>query len=179
MATTTAKTHPTEMPALAQQIREQLVSTVKQGQQMSVDAAQTWVKAVSVLPAPRPARVPGIPAVPDVEEATKYAFDVAADLLVAQRDFALQLASVFSPRRSLSDRRPRQGDDTRTEASMTAAAMIPSSTWEASSARSDRWPICRCASCLRWPRSRTPTSASSSAGCTSRPYACSSRSPMR
>ena len=95
MATTTAKTPTAEMPALAQQIREQLVSTVKQGQQMSVDAAQTWVKAVSVLPLPD---LPAIPvAVPGVEAATKYAFDVAADLLVAQRDFALQLASVFIP----------------------------------------------------------------------------------
>jgi len=97
MATTTAKTHTTEMPALAQQIREQLVSTVKQGQQMSVDAAQTWVKAVSVLPIPDLPAIPGIRAVPGVEAATKYAFDVAADLLVAQRDFALQLASVFIP----------------------------------------------------------------------------------
>lgn len=97
MATTTAKTHTTEMPALAQQIREQLVSTVKQGQQMSVDAAQTWVKAVSVLPLPDLPAIPGIPAVPGVEAATKYAFDVAADLLVAQRDFALQLANVFIP----------------------------------------------------------------------------------
>jgi hypothetical protein len=95
--TTTTKTPTTEMPALAQQIREQLVSTVKQGQQMSVDAAQTWVKAVSVLPIPDRPAIPGIPAVPGVEAATKYAFDVAADLLVAQRDFALQLASVFIP----------------------------------------------------------------------------------
>ena len=57
MATTTSKT-TTEIPALAQKIREQLVSTVRQGQQLSVDAAQTWVKAVSVLP------VPDLPAVP-------------------------------------------------------------------------------------------------------------------
>ena len=97
MATTTAKTPTTEMPALAQQIREQMVSTGKQGQQMSVDAAQTWVKAVSVLPLPDLPAIPGIPAVPGVEAATKYAFDVAADLLVAQRDFALQLANVFIP----------------------------------------------------------------------------------
>jgi hypothetical protein len=99
--TTTTKTPRTEMPALAQQIREQLVSTVKQGQQMSVDAAQTWVKAVSVLPIPDLPAIPGIPAVPGVEAATKYAFDVAADLLVAQRDFALQLTSVFTPEKTV------------------------------------------------------------------------------
>jgi hypothetical protein len=101
MATTTTKTHTIEMPALAQQIREQLVSTVKQGQQMSVDAAQTWVKAVSVLPIPDLPAIPGIPAVPGVEAATKYAFDVASDLLVAQRDFALQLASVLIPEKTV------------------------------------------------------------------------------
>ena len=95
--TTTTRTAKAEMPALAQQIREQLVSTVKQGQQMSVDAAQTWVKAVSVLPIPDLPAIPGIRAVPGVEAATKYAFDVAAELLVAQRDFALQLASVLIP----------------------------------------------------------------------------------
>jgi len=99
MATTT-KTTTTEMPALAQKIREQLVSTVRQGQQLSVDAAQTWVKAVSVLPVPDLPVVPGIPALPGVEAATKYTFDVAADLLTAQREFALQLASVFVPQQS-------------------------------------------------------------------------------
>jgi hypothetical protein len=35
-----------------------------------------------------------------MEAATKYTFDVAADLLNAQRDFALQLANVFTPEKS-------------------------------------------------------------------------------
>lgn len=101
MATATTNTTPeTEMPDLAQKIREQLVSTVQQGQQLSVDAAQTWVKAVSVLPVPDLPKVPGVPAVPGVEAATKYTFDVAADLLSAQRDFALQLADVLVPEKS-------------------------------------------------------------------------------
>jgi hypothetical protein len=102
MATTTTKTtHPTEMPELAQKIREQLVSTVQQGQQLSIDAAQTWVKAVSVLPIPDLPTLPGVPAIPGVEAATKYTFDVATDLLNAQRDFALQLATVFVPAKSV------------------------------------------------------------------------------
>ena len=96
MATATTKTTSrTEMPDLAQKIREQLLSTVAQGQQLSVDAAQTWVKALSVLPIPDLPAMPGVPAVPGVEAATKFAFDVAADLLNAQRDFALQMANVF------------------------------------------------------------------------------------
>lgn len=98
MATTNTKTTPTdEMPALAEKIREQLVSTVRQGQQLSVDAAQTWVKAISVLPAMDLPKVPGVPALPGMETATRFTFDVAADLLNAQRDFALQLSSVFAP----------------------------------------------------------------------------------
>jgi hypothetical protein len=101
MVTTTNKTTPTtEVPELAQKIREQLLSTVHQGQQLSIDAAQTWVKAVSVLPVPDLPAIPGLPAVTGLEAATKYTFDVAADLLKAQRDFALQLADVLVPAKS-------------------------------------------------------------------------------
>ena len=65
MATATTKTTPTiEIPELAQKIREQFLSTVQQGQQISVDAAQAWVKAVSVIPVPDLPKVPGIPTVP-------------------------------------------------------------------------------------------------------------------
>ena len=102
MAPTSTKTTPTtEMPALAQKIREQLVSTVRQGQQLSVDAAQTWVKVVSVLPVVDLPKVPGVPALPGMEAATTFTFDLAADLLSAQRDFALQLTSVFAPQQSV------------------------------------------------------------------------------
>ena len=100
MATATTNKTTTEIPDMAQKVREQLVSTVQQGQQMSVDAAQTWVKAVSVLPVMDLPKVPGIPALPGVEAATKYTFDVATDLLNAQRDFALQLTNVLIPAKS-------------------------------------------------------------------------------
>ena len=95
MATT--KTTSTDMPALAQKLREQLVSSVRQGQQLSVDAAQTWVKVVSVLPVPDLPAIPGMPVLPGVEAATTFTFDLASDLLAAQREYALQLASVFVP----------------------------------------------------------------------------------
>jgi len=69
MATATTNTTGTrEMPDLAQKIREQLASTVTQGEPFSVDAAQTWVKAVWV--------------------------DLALDLLMAPFEVALQLADV-------------------------------------------------------------------------------------
>jgi hypothetical protein len=99
-ATTNNNKTTTETPELAQKIREQLLSTVTQGHKLSVDAAQTWVKAVSVLPVPDLPKLPGIPAVPGVEAATTFAFDLAADLLKAQREYTLQLVNVFATAKS-------------------------------------------------------------------------------
>jgi hypothetical protein len=89
-----------EIPALAQKSREQLVTNLQQGQKFSIDAAESWVKAVSALPVIDLPKIPGIPAVPDLSAATKYTFDVASDLLNAQRDFAVQLGSVLAPAKS-------------------------------------------------------------------------------
>jgi hypothetical protein len=99
---TTTKTMPTtDIPDFAQKMREQLLSTIRQGQQLSIDAAHAWVKAVSVLPVPDLPKLPGLSVIPDVQTATKYTFDVAADLLNSQRDFALQLAKTFIPVKSV------------------------------------------------------------------------------
>jgi hypothetical protein len=86
-----------EVPVLAQKFREQLLSTVHQSHQMSIDAAQTWVKVVSVIPVMELPKIPGVPAMPNMEAATRYSFDFASDLLNAQRDFALQLTSALVP----------------------------------------------------------------------------------
>ena len=87
----------TEIPALAQKSREQLVSNLQQGRQLSLDAAQSWVKAVSALPTFDMPNIPGISAMPSMEATTKYSFDVAADLLNAQREFAIQLTNTLIP----------------------------------------------------------------------------------
>jgi hypothetical protein len=105
-ASTTAhndtKTTPAgEMTDIAQKFREQLVSSLQQGQKLSVDAAKTWAKAASVLAVPDLPKIPGLPAVPDLETATNYTFDVAADLLNAQRDFALKLTNLVLPVKSI------------------------------------------------------------------------------
>ena len=93
---TDAKT-TTEIPDIAQKVREQLLSAVQQGQMLTIDAAQGWAKAVSVLPIPDLPTVPGVPTVPSVEAATTFTFDLAADLLNAQRDFAVQLTDALVP----------------------------------------------------------------------------------
>ena len=92
---------PTGMPALAETFGEQLVSTVKHGQQLSLDAAQTWVKAASVLPMTDMPDILGIPAMAGMEAATTYVFDVASDLLSAQREYVLKLASALLPEKTL------------------------------------------------------------------------------
>ena len=66
----TAPKTTTEIPDIAQKIREQLLSTVQQGQQLSIGGAQGWVKAVSVLPVPDLPTIPGVPALPSAEAAT-------------------------------------------------------------------------------------------------------------
>jgi hypothetical protein len=110
MATPTAKTAnetvtepvvETELPDLAKKTREQLVSGLEQGQQLSIDAAQKWVKAVSVLPSIDLPKIPGMPTLPSLTTATTYTFDVASDLLSAQRNFALQLTNTLSPAKAV------------------------------------------------------------------------------
>jgi len=110
MATATAKPESetvnepaseTEIPELVQKSRDQLVSGLQQGQQLSIDAAQKWAKAVSVLPSVDLPKIPGMPALPDLETATRYTFDLAADLLSSQRNFALQLTNALRPAKTV------------------------------------------------------------------------------
>ena len=99
MAATSTKTPTTtEMPEFAIKMREQLLSTLQQGQQMTLDAAKTWVKAAAVLPVHDIPTVPGLPSVPGVETATKFTFDFAEDLLKAERDFMSKLTEIFASR---------------------------------------------------------------------------------
>jgi hypothetical protein len=103
-ATTDSRTKTTatiEIPETARKIREHMLSTVKQGQQFSIDTAQGWVNAVSVLPIPDLPKTPGVQAIRTIGAASKFTFDVAADLLNAQRDYALQLVNVLAPAKSV------------------------------------------------------------------------------
>jgi hypothetical protein len=97
----TRTTPAIEIPETAQKVREQILSAVKQGQQLSIDAARGWAKAVSVLPIPDLPKIPGASAVPTMGAVSKFTFDVAADLLNAQRDYAGHLANVLTPAKSV------------------------------------------------------------------------------
>jgi hypothetical protein len=98
--TTTKTTPTTEVSDLAQKIREQLMSTVQQAQKLSVDAAHSWLETASVVPVPDMPTIPGLDKLPSIEAATTYTFDVANDLLTAQREYALKLAKVLATAKS-------------------------------------------------------------------------------
>jgi hypothetical protein len=82
-----------------QKFGEQLVSTVKQTQSLVLDAARAFAGALPSLPAGLP-ETRGFVAVPDVPAVTAYSFDLAAELLASQKDFAVTLASTFAPEKT-------------------------------------------------------------------------------
>jgi hypothetical protein len=79
-----------------QKFGEQLVSTVKQTQSLALDAARAFAGALPSLPSGLP-ETRGFAALPDVQAVTAYSFDLAAELLAAQKDFVVTLASTFAP----------------------------------------------------------------------------------
>jgi hypothetical protein len=83
-----------------QKLGEQVVSTVKQTHSLVLDAARAFAGALPSLPSALP-ETRGFVALPDVSAVTAYSFDLAAELLAAQKDFALTLASTFTPERLL------------------------------------------------------------------------------
>jgi hypothetical protein len=88
----------TATAGLAQQTRDQLISTIQQGQQVSIEAAQTWVETLSALPLRTMPKAPQFLALPvgGIEAVTTFFFDVAADLLNAQRQYTLALVRLFA-----------------------------------------------------------------------------------
>jgi len=56
----------------------------------------TVTKPVTVAKAVTKPATSGFPVTSDLDAATRYAFDLAADLMSVQRRFALQLANVLS-----------------------------------------------------------------------------------
>ncbi|MDT5332295.1 MAG: hypothetical protein QOF31_3592 [Mycobacterium sp.] len=94
--TNKATTTPTEIPDAAQKLGEQLVSAVKQSQNLALDAARAFAGAWSSVPFSL-SEIPNVAALPDAPTVTAYSFDLAAELLAAQKDFALTLATTLTP----------------------------------------------------------------------------------
>ena len=95
-SSTKSSTTPTDIPDTAQKLGEQLVSAVKQTQSLALDAARAYAEAWSSMPTRLP-EIPTVVALPDVPTVTAYGFDLAAELLAAQKDFAVTLAATLTP----------------------------------------------------------------------------------
>jgi len=89
--TTSAKS--TELPGA---VREQVIDSVKQGQEMALGAVQSWVETLGKV-VPKIPSLPFAPAGPEMAEAVAAAFDLAEELLTTQRRFASELVSALVP----------------------------------------------------------------------------------
>ena len=97
--TSTTSTTPSGVPEATQKLGEQLVSAVKQSQNLALDSARAFAEACSSMPA-MPSTIPGVSVLPDVPAVTAYGFDLAAELLDAQKDFAVNLAATLTPNKT-------------------------------------------------------------------------------
>jgi hypothetical protein len=81
---------------LSAAIREEVISSVKQAQQFTLDVVSTWVDVVGKV-------VPELPTAPYAPQRSEVVanlttmFDAAEELLSAQRKFAADLVNVLVP----------------------------------------------------------------------------------
>ena len=84
-----------------QDVQEQIFSTIRKGQEMTIDALKTWVETVQSLTA----SLPSIPSVslpladrlPNPHEVVARGYDFAEQFLTSQRKFADEVLEVASP----------------------------------------------------------------------------------
>ena len=106
--TTTTKPKATNAAKTAEYsaaVRDEIIASVKQAQQFTLDAVTTWAdvvgKVVPELPAfpfvPELPAFPFVPARAEVVEGLGTVFGMAEQLLASQRKFAADLVNVLVP----------------------------------------------------------------------------------
>lgn len=91
-----AKVGTTKAAELSTALREEIIASVKQAQQFTLDAVTTWVDVVGKV-VPELPTMPYAPARSDVVAGITTMFDAAEELLASQRKFASELVSVLVP----------------------------------------------------------------------------------
>ena len=72
-----------------QDLQDEILTTVRKGQESVIDAIKTWVETVqSIMPKVPSIPVPGADKLPKPEEVVASAYDFAEQLLASQRRFA-------------------------------------------------------------------------------------------
>lgn len=79
-----------------QKLGEQWVSAVKQGQSLALDVTRAFTGAWASVPSKLPEN-PLAAALPDVPALAAYSFDLAAELLAAQKEFTVALTTALTP----------------------------------------------------------------------------------
>ena len=86
---------------ITQDVQEQFLSTIRKGQEMTIDALKSWVETVQSLAQ----SLPSIPSVslpladrlPSPHEVVARGYDFAEEILTNQRKFADEVLEVASP----------------------------------------------------------------------------------
>jgi hypothetical protein len=88
----------TETHTVGQEIQEQILETVRKGQDAVVDAIKTWTEAVqSITPSIPTPNLPYADKLPKPEELVASAYDFAEQLLASQRNFAENVLQATLP----------------------------------------------------------------------------------
>ena len=88
-----------EVPAVAHAARVQVMRGLARAQEASLDAAEVAKAKIDELPVGELPTLSRIPGVPSLDAATRFGFDVAAEVLSSSRDFAMRLTRVLAGRK--------------------------------------------------------------------------------
>src|SRR5215831_7185350 len=81
-----------------QELQDEILKTVRKGQETVVDAIQTWADAVQTIKPPLPeVGIPFADKLPTPSELVAGAYDFAEQLLAAQRKFAEDVLHATAP----------------------------------------------------------------------------------
>ena len=86
---------------ITQDVQEQFLSTVRKGQEMTLDALRTWVETVQSvtqsLPSIPSVSLPLADRLPKPQDVVSSGYDFAEQILTNQRKFANEVLEVASP----------------------------------------------------------------------------------
>jgi len=86
---------------ITQDVQEQFLSTIRKGQEMTIDALKTWVETVQSvtqsLPSIPSVSLPLADRLPNPHEVVARGYDFAEQILTNQRKFADEVLEVASP----------------------------------------------------------------------------------
>jgi hypothetical protein len=86
---------------ISQDVQEQVLSTIRKSQEMTIDALKTWVETVQSvtqsLPALPAGSLPGADRLPNPHDVVASGYDFAEQILPNQRKFANEVLEVASP----------------------------------------------------------------------------------